>query len=70
MNKIYNKTKRVCINFTEDAIKRIDYILEHGSALSRSELIRSIVDGYLIDYTKMATIMGILTPQQIFILGD
>ena len=48
----------------------LDKILNTGFYTSRSALIRTILDQYLIDYLKMIKMFDLLTPEQIRIMGE
>ena len=50
--------------------KLIDKILTNGFFASRSQLIRSILDQYLLDYVKRMEMLDLLTPEQIRIMGE
>ena len=48
----------------------LDKILDNGFFSSRSQLIRTILDQYLIDYIKRIQMLDLLTPEQIRIMGE
>ena len=58
------------INLFKKQLKIIDKIKEAGFSSSRSELIRKILDQYLIDYVKRVEMLDLLTLEQIKIMGE
>ena len=48
----------------------LDKIVGNGFFSSRSQLIRTILDQYLIDYIKRIQMLDLLTPEQIRIMGE
>ena len=50
--------------------KLLDKIVANGFYSSRSKLIRTILDQYLIDYIKRIQMLDLLTPEQIRIMGE
>ena len=50
--------------------KLLDKIVNNGYFSSRSQLIRTILDQYLLDYIKRVEMLDLLTPEQIRIMGE
>ena len=70
----YGKPKEIClitsINLYKKQLKMIDKIRQAGYSVSRSALIRKILDQYLEDYMKRMQMLELLTPEQIKIMGE
>lgn len=58
----------ICLDVEQ--FKLLEKVLDVERSSSRSELIRKIIDQYLLDYYKMLKVMNMLTPEQRRIMRD